>query len=332
MLLNLKDCISLTNLPIEIYKLKSLNTLILSGCSKIELMEKDILQMESLITLMAESTVVKQLPFSILSSKSIGYISLRGFEGLSHTLFPSIVRSRMSPTMNLLSYVHSFMDTENNNWDDIAPLLSTLANLRSVLVQCDTEFQLSKQVKTILVEFGRNIAESRTSKQHLRSSLIGVVRCKEFFNAVSDNIYEILGSSESCDGSFSGDNDANWLAHKGEGHSVSFTVSQDRVIKGMALCVVYLSTSKIMKPELTTVLIVNYTKCTLHMHNHGTVISFKDEDSFGIISNLGYGDKVEIFVTFGQELVVKNTTVYLIYGESKGLEIEPEPVTILSSV
>jgi len=143
---------------------------------------------------------------------------------------------------------------------------------------------------------------------------------------------QILASSESCDGSFSGDNDANWLAHKGEGHSVSFTVSQDRVIKGMALCVVYLSTSKIMKPELTTVLIVNYTKCTLHMHNHGTVISFKDEDSFGIISNLGYGDKVEIFVTFGQELVVKNTTIYLIYGESKGLEIEPEPVTILSSV
>jgi len=154
-------------------------------------MEKDILQMESLITLMAESTVVKQVPFSILSSRSIGYISLRGFEGLSHTLFPSIVRSRMSPTMNLLSYVHSFMDTENNNWDDIAPLLSTLANLRSVLVQCDTEFQLSKQVKTILVEFGRNITESRTSKQHLRSSMIGVVRCKEFFNAVSD-IYEVL--------------------------------------------------------------------------------------------------------------------------------------------
>ncbi|XP_027908248.1 TMV resistance protein N-like isoform X2 [Vigna unguiculata] len=108
MLLNLKNCTSLSNLPEEIYKLKSLKTLILSGCSKISLLEKDIVQMESLIIIMAENTVVKQVPFSIVSSKSMGYISLRRFEGLSHNLFPSIIRFWMSPTMNPLSYIHSF--------------------------------------------------------------------------------------------------------------------------------------------------------------------------------------------------------------------------------
>jgi len=191
-LLNLKDCTNLINLPRKIYKLKSLKTLILSGCSKIDLMEKDIVRMESLIILIAENTTVKQVPFSIVSSKSIGYISLRGFEGLSHNLFASILRSRMSPTMNPLSFIHSIMDTEDKSWDDIAPFLKSLANLRSVLMQCGAEFQLSKHVKTILIEYGVNITESGISKRHLMSSLIGVGRYREFFNTVSDSIPKVL--------------------------------------------------------------------------------------------------------------------------------------------
>ncbi|KAL9303413.1 hypothetical protein ACSQ67_020676 [Phaseolus vulgaris] len=105
----------------------------------------------------------------------------------------------------------------------------------------------------------------------------------------------VFASSESCDVSLPGDNDPYWLAHMGDGHSVSFTVPQHRVVKGMALCVVYLSTSEIIEPELTTVLIVNYTKCTCQIHNHGTLISFNDDDWPGIMSNLGSEDKVEIF-------------------------------------
>ncbi|XP_027907712.1 TMV resistance protein N-like isoform X3 [Vigna unguiculata] len=326
-LLNLKDCTSLINLTIEIYKLKSLKILILSGCSKVSLLEKDIVQMESLITLIAESTAVKEVPFSIVSSKSIGYISLRGFQGLSHNLLPSIIRSWMLPTMKSLSYIHSFcMDMEDNSWDDIAPLLSTLVNLRSVLVQCNTEFQLSKQVETILNEYSLNITKSGTSTHHLKFSLIGVGRCKDIFNAISDSISEALASSKSSVVSLPGDNDPDWLAHIGEGPFVSFTVPQDCEVKGMALCVVYLSTPGIVTTEyLTSVLIVNYTKCTLQIHNHGTVISFNDKDWEGIISNLGSGDKVEIFYTFNLELVIKNTAVYLIYGETNDLEKEFVP-------
>ncbi|XP_027906916.1 TMV resistance protein N-like isoform X2 [Vigna unguiculata] len=316
-LLNLKDCPRLNNLPREIYMLKSLKTLIVSGCSKIDLLEKDIVQMESLITLVTENTAVKEVPFSIVSSKNIGYISLRRFEGLSRNLLPSIIRSRMSSTMNPLSYIHSFKEMEDNNWDDIAPSFSNLANLRSVFVQCDPEFQLSNQLQTILVEYGVNITESVISQHHFRSSFIGVRRYKEIFDAVSDSMSQVLASSESCDVCLPGDNDPYWLAYTGEGHSVSFTVPPDRDIKGIAFCVVYLSTSKIIEPELNTVLIVNYTKSTLHIHNHCTVITFSDEDWHDILSNLGSGDKIEIFVAFDHGLVVKNTAVYLIYGEPK---------------
>ena len=193
LLQNLKDCTNLSNLPRGIYKLKSLKTLILSGCSKIDLMEKDTAEMESLITLIAENTAVKELPISIVRSKSIGYISLGRFERLSPNIFPSVIRSWISPTMNPISYMHSFcMDIEDNNWDDIAPLLSTLRNLRSVLVQCDTEFRLAKQVKDILVEYFANITESGISKRYVKSSLIGVGGYNALFNTVSHSISEVL--------------------------------------------------------------------------------------------------------------------------------------------
>ena len=93
----------------------------------IDLLEKDVVQMGSLITLIAENNAVKHVPFSILSSKSIGHISLRGFEKLPLNLFPSIIRSWMSPIMNPVSYIHSLCMDINNNWDDIAPLRHCLA-------------------------------------------------------------------------------------------------------------------------------------------------------------------------------------------------------------
>ncbi|CAJ1949629.1 unnamed protein product [Sphenostylis stenocarpa] len=127
-----------------------------------------------------------------------------------------------------------------------------------------------------------------------------------------------LARSESSDVCLPGDNHPHWLAHVGEGHSVHFTVPKDCDLMGMVLCVVYLSTPENMATEcLTSVLIVNYTKCTFQIHKHGTVISFDNTDWEGIISNLGSGDNVEIFVTLAHGFVVKNTAVYMTYGESK---------------
>ena len=200
LLINLKDCTGLRNLPKEIYKLKSVKTFIISGCSKIDKLEEDIAQMESLTTLLADNTAVKQVPFSIVSSKSIGYISLCGFEGLARNVFPSIIQSWVSPTMNPILYISPFpgtscslvsMNTQNNTLGELVPMLRRLPDLRSVLVQCETEFQLSKHVQTIMVEDVVNFTELGISRHHLRSSLIGVGSYKEFFDILSDRISEV---------------------------------------------------------------------------------------------------------------------------------------------
>jgi len=68
-----QDCVSL----------KSLKTLILYGCIMIEKLEKDIKQMESLTTLLANNTAIKRVPVLVVRLKSIGYISLCGHEGFS---------------------------------------------------------------------------------------------------------------------------------------------------------------------------------------------------------------------------------------------------------
>ncbi|KAL2318269.1 hypothetical protein Fmac_032145 [Flemingia macrophylla] len=100
-----------------------------------------------------------------------------------------------------------------------------------------------------------------------------------------------LVNSESSDIFLSGDKFPYWLVHTGEGHSVNFTVPEDYPIKGMTLCV-YLSTPENMAIEcLVSVLMVNYTKCTMQIYKKDTVISFNDVDWQGIISHLGPGDK-----------------------------------------
>ncbi|WVZ17566.1 hypothetical protein V8G54_010548 [Vigna mungo] len=143
----------------------------------------------------------------------------------------------------------------------------------------------------------------------------------EMKSLMSNQTWElVLARSESCDVSLPAVNDPFCLTHMGEGHSVSFIVPKDRDMKAMTLCVVYLSNPKIIEPEFTTIVIVNYTKCSIQIHNHGTVISFQDKDWHSIMSNLESGDNVEIFVSFGNGLVVKNTTMYLICGESKNME------------
>ncbi|KAK7286763.1 hypothetical protein RJT34_21989 [Clitoria ternatea] len=331
--LNLKDCTNLNNLPSVTYKLKSLKTLILSGCSKIDKLDDDIGQMVSLTTLFAENTAVKQVPFSIVRSKSIGYISLCGYEGLSHNVFPSIIRSWLSPTMNPLCDIHPSqgmlstlvsMDVQNYNLSDLAPILSSLSKLRSVLLHCDTQFQLSNNLEIILNEvFSENCKKleitsytSQISNHSVRSYLIGIGSYQDIFNTLSQSISEGLRrTNEFTDVILPGDNYPYWLTHEGDGHSVFFTMPKDSYFRtnGMILCVVYSSPFENTAAEhLSSILIVNYTKCTIHTCKRDTAISFNDEDWQSILSHLECGNQVQIFLVFEHGLVVLKTAVYLI--------------------
>lgn len=132
-----------------------------------------------------------------------------------------------------------------------------------------------------------------------------------------------LATSGSCHVFLPGGNYPFWLAHTGEGHSVSFTVPQDWDMKGMALCVLYLATPETAATEcLISVVMVNYTKYTIQLYKRDTVISFNDADWQGIISHLEAGDEVEIFLSFRNELVIKNTAVYLINYEFIDMEVK----------
>ncbi|KAK7382720.1 hypothetical protein VNO80_01736 [Phaseolus coccineus] len=145
---------------------------------------------------------------------------------------------------------------------------------------------------------------------------------EEDFNTLNKSISKGLGTGESYV-FLPRDNHPFWLACTGEGHSVHFTVPQDWDMMGMVLCVVYLSTPETVATEcLITVLMVNYTKCTIQIYKRDTVVSFNEADWQSIVSHLGAGDKVEIFLSFRNELVMKWAAVYLMNYEFTDMEIK----------
>jgi len=158
LLINLEDCISLCSLPRSIYKLKSLKTLILSGCLKIDKLEEDLEQLESLTTLLANNTGITKVPFSVVRSKNIGYISLCGYEGFSRDVFPSIIWSWMSPTNNFTSPFQSSsamsslvsLDVPSSSSHELSSFYNHLPKLRTLWVDCNSEDQLSRDATIIL--------------------------------------------------------------------------------------------------------------------------------------------------------------------------------------
>ncbi|WVZ17087.1 hypothetical protein V8G54_010069 [Vigna mungo] len=142
-----------------ICKLKSLQTLILSSCSNSDKLEEDIRQMESITTLIAENTSLKQVPFAIVRSKQIGYISLCGYEGLAQDVFPSLIWTLMSHTRGTLSCFQPFgimptsivsMNINENNLVNLLSKVSEFSKLRSISLQCDSNFQLTQELRSIL--------------------------------------------------------------------------------------------------------------------------------------------------------------------------------------
>jgi len=181
LLINFRDCKSLANLPLEVYQLKSVKTLILSGCSKIEKLEEDILQMESLTALIAANTGIKQVPYSLARSKSIAYISLCGYEGLSCDVFPSLIWSWMSPTRNSLCRISPFAGNslslvslhvvESDNMDYQSPMLTVLSKLRCVWIQCHSENQLTQELRRLIDDlYDVNFTELETTSHGHQST------------------------------------------------------------------------------------------------------------------------------------------------------------------
>ncbi|KAK2366008.1 disease resistance protein RPV1 [Trifolium repens] len=352
LLINLEDCINICSLPRSIYKLKSLNTLILSGCLKIDKLEDDLEDMKSLTTLIANNTAIAKVPFSVVRSKSIGYISLCGYEGFSHDVFPAIIWSWMSPTNNLPSPFQTSsglsslvpLDVQNSKSHELSSISKFLPWLRCLLVECDSEHQLSRDTKIILdALYASNSKEleSAATSQVLKVKTSALIQCYSQVSNVKslliqigmncqvtkilkENILQNMGVN-GCGGRLlPGDSYPDWLTFHFKGSSVIFEVPrvQGRNLKTM-VCVIYSSTpDNIASVGLKNVLVKNYTKATIQLYKREALVSFEDEEGERVVSSIEPGNKVEVVAVFENDFAVKETIVYLVYDEPIGEKME----------
>ncbi|XP_061371586.1 TMV resistance protein N-like [Gastrolobium bilobum] len=357
LLINLKDCTGLSTLPRSIYKLKTLKILILSGCSKIDMLEEDLEQMESLTTLIADKTAIKRVPFSIVRSKSIAYISLCGYKGSSRDVFPSLIWSWMSPTNIVLSQVQTsagmsslaFLDEQNSSFHVQSSTLKDLQKLQRLWVECDSEVQLNETVERILdtlkttnyeeleaMPSTSHVSNMKTSalivchsqarisgsKNSLTSLLIQMGMNCNVTNILRESILQKMSPIGPV--FLPSDNYPDWLAFSGEGSSVVFDVPQvkERNLKTI-MCLVYISSPDSMTPEvLKNMLVINYTKNTIQLYKRDALTPFEDEEWLRVVSNIEPGNKVKVVLVFENRYIVNYTTVFLIYGEPINEKLE----------
>ncbi|XP_027907247.1 TMV resistance protein N-like isoform X2 [Vigna unguiculata] len=343
LLINFQDCISLRNLPRSIYKLKSLKTLILSGCLKIDKLEEDIEQMESLTTLVADNTAIARLPFSIVRSKSIGYISLCGYEGFSRDVFPSIIWSWMSPVNSLSSRVHTFvdmsslvsLDVQNSSSNQLSYISEEFPKLRSLWIECGSDLQLSRDTTSILDALNAtNYEESESSatasqmqnvftliecnsrsKLFEKTLLIQMGRSWEITHILKQRILQNMTTSDDGHCLLPGDCYPDWLTFNSEGSSVTFDIPQvnGRNLKTMMCHIHYSSSDNITSDGLKNLLVINHTKSTIQLYKRHALASFDDEEWQRVLSNIEAGNKVQFVVVFWSRLTVIKTSIYLIY-------------------
>ncbi|XP_061344420.1 disease resistance protein Roq1-like [Gastrolobium bilobum] len=350
LLINLKDCTGLSTLPRSIYKLKTLKILIISGCSKIDKLEEDLEQMENLTTLIADNTDINEVPFSIVRSKSIAFISLCGYRGSSRDVFPSLIWSWMSPTNSVLSQVQTyvgmsslaFLDEQNSRFHGQSYTLKDLQKLQRLCVECDSKVQLHETVERILDTLNTtnyeeleampstsHVSNIKTSalidchsqarisgsENSLTSLLIQMGMNCHVTNILRENILQKM--STVGPGFLPSDNYPDWLAFSGDGSSVILDVPQvlERNLKTI-MCIVYFSSPENMTPEvLKNMLVINYTKNTIQLYKRDALTPFEDEEWQRVVSNIEPGNKVNVVLVFENRFIVNKTTVFLIYDE-----------------
>ncbi|XP_052113381.1 disease resistance protein TAO1 isoform X1 [Arachis duranensis] len=344
LLINLKGCSGLRVLPRSIYKLKSLKTLILSGCSSIDKLEEDIEQMESLTTLMADKTAITQVPHALLRLKSIVYISLCDFEGLSRNVFPSIIWSWTCPTNNFSRQVQTLLDLSNlvslivpnRNSQGLSSIIRELPQVQNVRMECGSQLQITGDVASdtcnvtncdemIVSSCASSLGccsegDVTESENSLNSILIQMGMNCSVTKVLRENILQKFNARVPGECLLPGNNNPDWLTFSGKGSFVNFDVPHVNgcKLKTMMLCVSYSSSPSIKASEghiIKNLFIINLTKTTHYLYDGDTLASLREEEWHKVISNLEAGDKVQIVVVARLGIIVKKIVVYLIYGE-----------------
>lgn len=114
-----------------------------------------------------------------------------------------------------------------------------------------------------------------------------------------------------------GNNHPDWLAFNENGSSVTFEVPQvdERSLKTI-MCIVYSSPYGITSEGLRVLLLINCTKKTIQLYKRDALLaSFDEEEWQKVVSSTEPGDIMKLIVVFKSKIVVKKTTLYLIYDE-----------------
>ncbi|CAL2236102.1 unnamed protein product [Prunus armeniaca] len=124
-LVNLEGCYSLEDLPLNFYKSKSIETLLLTG-SSFEKLAEGLGDMVSLTTLKADHTAIRQIPSSILKLKKLKALSLCSVKGSPST-------NRLPPSLQSLSSLRELALADWSLTDDASPKdLGSLISLENL--------------------------------------------------------------------------------------------------------------------------------------------------------------------------------------------------------
>ncbi|WVZ17268.1 hypothetical protein V8G54_010250 [Vigna mungo] len=313
-ILNLSHSHYLTKTP-DFLNLPNLEKLILMDCprlsevsytighlTKIDKLEEDIEQMVSLTTLVADKTAIRSVPFSIVRSKSIGYISLCDYKGFSRDVFPSIIWSWMSPVNSLSYRVQTLvdmsslvsLDVQNSSSKQLSYISEELPKLGSLWIECGSDLELSRDTTSILDALNATNSEE-----------------SESYGTTSQNIT----TSDGGDCLVPGDCYPDWLTFSSEGSSVTFEIPQvnGRSMKTMMCHIHYSSSDSITSDGLKNLLVINHTKSTFQLYKRNALASFDDEEWQRVLSNIDTGNQVQIVVVFWSRITVIKTSIYLIY-------------------
>ncbi|QHO54025.1 TMV resistance protein N [Arachis hypogaea] len=345
----LKYCLKLTSVSHTIEHLKQVLLINLKGCSglrcsSIDKLEEDIEQMESLTTLMADKTAITQVPHALLRLKSIVYISLCDFEGLSRNVFPSIIWSWTSPTNNFSRQVQTLLDLSNlvslivpnRNSQGLSSIIRELPQVQNVRMECGSQLQITGDVASdtcnvtncdemIVSSCASSLGccsegDVTESENSLNSILIQMGMNCSVTKVLRENILQKFNARVPGECLLPGNNNPDWLIFSGKGSFVNFDVPHVNgcKLKTMMLCVSYSSSPSIKASEghiIKNLFIINLTKTTHYLYDGDTLASLREEEWHKVISNLEAGDKVQIVVVARLGIIVKKIVVYLIYGE-----------------
>ncbi|KDO40286.1 hypothetical protein CISIN_1g000802mg [Citrus sinensis] len=189
-LLNLKGCTSLTTLPGEIF-MKSLKTLVLSGCLKLRKFPRVAGSMECLRELLLDETDIKEIPRSIGHLSGLVQLTLKGCQNLSS--LPVTISS-----LKRLRNLELSGCSKLKNFPQIVTSMEDLSELYldgTSITEVPSSIELLTGLELLTLKGCKNLTRLSSSINGLKSlKTLNLSGCSKL-----ENVLETLGQVESSE-------------------------------------------------------------------------------------------------------------------------------------